>query len=46
MWNLKKDTQELTCITETDSQILKNSWLPKGPGVGVGKGWTEGLGLA
>ena len=29
MWNLK-DTKELICITETDSQILKKLWLPQG----------------
>ena len=27
---LKKVTNELICRTETDSQILKNIWLPKG----------------
>ena len=26
----KKDIIELICTTETDSQTLKNSWLPKG----------------
>ena len=30
---------------ETDSQTLKNLWLPKGTGRG-GEGWTGGLGLA
>ena len=34
IWNLKKkDTYELICRTETDSQIWKNLWLPKGMGV-------------
>ena len=45
MQNLKKkggDTNELTCRTETDSQILKNVWLPKGTGAGEGEG---GLGF-
>ena len=38
---LKKDTSELTCRTETDSQTLKtNLWLPKG--VGGREGWTWG----
>ena len=27
--NLKKDTNKLTCRTETDSQTLKNLCLPK-----------------
>ena len=40
----KKDTNELICRTETDSQTLKNLWLPKG--TGGGGGWTEGLELA
>ena len=46
MWNLKKkDTNELICKTETDSQILKtNLWLLKE--TGWEEGWTEGLGLA
>jgi len=35
MWNLKKkDTSELICRTEIDSQTLKNLWLPKGTGGG------------
>ena len=43
MWDLKKkDTNELICRTETDSQTLKN--LPKGTGRGQ-EGWTGGLGL-
>lgn len=47
MWNLKKkkkDTNEFICRRETDSQTLKNLWLPKGTGTGW-KGWTGGLGL-
>ena len=33
--NLKMDTNELICRTETDSQTLKtNFWLPKGTGIG------------
>ena len=43
MWNLKKgkDTNELICRKETDSQTLKtNLWLPKGTG-GEGR---DGLG--
>ena len=44
-WNVKKikDTNELMCRMETDSQTLKNLWLPKG--TGGGEEWTEGLGL-
>ena len=45
MWKLKKrETNELICRTETDSQTLKNLWLPKG--IGGEEGWTEGLRLA
>ena len=44
MWNIfKKDTNEHFCITEKDSQALKNLLLPKGTG---GRWWTGGLGLA
>ena len=40
-----KDTNELICRRERDSQTLKTSpWLPKG--TGCGEGWTGGLGLA
>ena len=28
-WNLKKGYNELLCRAETDSQTLKNLWLPK-----------------
>ena len=39
MWTLiKKDTNELTCKTEADSQTLKNLWLPIGTGGGGGTG--------
>ena len=31
----KKDTNELICRTETDSQTWKNLQLPKGIGVGM-----------
>ena len=42
---LKKDTNELICRMETDSQTSKtNLQLPKGSGVG-GR-WMEDLGLA
>ena len=48
IWNLKKkkkDTNELTCRTETDSQTLKTIlWLPKGRR--GGGGGIGGLGLA
>ena len=36
----KKDTNELIFRTETDSQTLKNIWLPKGTGMGWKK-WLE-----
>ena len=36
----KKDTIELICRTETDSQTLKNVWLPKR----TGWGGRDGLG--
>ena len=39
---LKKDTNELTCWTETDSQTLKK--LPKGTGQG-GMDWGFGIGI-
>ena len=44
MQNLKKkkDTNELICRTETDSQTLKNLWLPKRTGWGGGR---DGLGV-
>ena len=43
MWNLKKkDTNEFICITERNSQTLKNLWLLKGTIVGQ---WIGGLGL-
>ena len=32
MWNLKKNTNEITCRTEASSQTLKNLLLPKGTG--------------
>ena len=46
-WNLKKKKGYKLpyCGTETDSQTLKNLWLPKGT-VRGGEGWTGGLGLA
>ena len=41
----KKDTNELICSTEPDSQTLKNLWLPKGTGGHGGmEGETGGLG--
>ena len=39
----KKDTNEFICRIETDSQTLKNVWLPKGTSGGW-EGWTGGLG--
>ena len=32
MKSIKKDTNEIICRTETDSQTLKNIELPKGTG--------------
>ena len=38
MWNLKTNTDELTYITEIDSQIKKaNLWLPKWKEKGMDK---------
>ena len=34
----KKRYNELLCSTDTDSQTLKNSWLPKE--TGWGEGWA------
>ena len=46
MWNLKKnqkDTNDLICKTERDSQTYKtNLWLPKGKG-GWGINWEIGI---
>ena len=41
----KIDANELICRTKTDSQTLKNLWLPKGTS-GGGEGWPGGLRLA
>ena len=41
---LKKDTNELICRKETDSQTLKNLWLPKGTS-GGGRDRLEVYGL-
>ena len=40
---LKKNTNELSCRTETDSQTLKNLWLSKGTGVGECTGGGIGI---
>ena len=43
MWNLKeKDANELICRIETDSQTLKNLWLPMGTLVTI-RGWVGGM---
>ena len=42
MWNLAKGYNELFGRTETDSQTLKNSWLPQETGWGGGR---DGLGV-
>ena len=39
----KKGTNELICRTEINSRTLKNLWLPKGTGQGVGR--RDGLGV-
>ena len=39
----KKDTNELICRTEVDSQTLKNLWLPMRMGLG-GVGTARGFG--
>ena len=45
MWNLKKDTSELICRTETDLQTLKtNLWYLRGQV--WGEGCAGGLGLS
>ena len=41
----KKDTNELICRTETDSQTLKNSWLPKGTCAEGRDGLGFGIGI-
>ena len=43
MWNLKHDTSERVCQTETDSQTQSaDLWLP-GEAAGGGKGWEAGI---
>ena len=45
MWNLKKDTNELTFRIGTDSQTLKTKlWLAKGTD-GGGVDWGFGTGM-
>ena len=45
MWNLKYDTNELICETETESWAYKTDWwLPRGRG--LGEGWSGRLRLA
>ena len=43
MWNLKKGHGELLCRADTDSQTLKNLWLPKETGCEGGKGGKFGM---
>ena len=45
MWNLKRDTDELTYETETDSQTSRTDlWLPAGWDVeGGGINWEFGI---
>lgn len=46
MWILRKDTRELSCRRETDSQTLRaNLWLPRGTGEGGGMAWGFGMGI-
>ena len=42
MWNLKKGHNELLCITDTDSQTLKNLQFPNETGW-RGMGWGFGM---
>ena len=41
MWMIKKGHNEILCITDIDSQTLKNLWFPKETVWGLGK--TLGL---
>ena len=42
----KKDTNELTCRTETDSQTLnRNLWIPKGTGNFGRVDWGFGISM-
>ena len=43
MWKLKKGYSELLRRTETDSQTLKNLWLPMETGWWGGMGWGFGV---
>ena len=45
MWNLKYDTNEHICETETDSQIWRTDLLPRGRGAGGGKDWEFGISI-
>ena len=49
MWNIKKRHKsylQLICRIETESQILKNLWVPKGSGCGLGgMDWGFGIGI-
>ena len=45
MQNLKKDTNELICRRETDSQTLKNVWLSKQTGLCGGMDGGFGTGI-
>ena len=42
MWTLKKTGYSERCITDTESQIMKNVWFPKETGWGQ---WRDGLGV-
>ena len=42
---LKKNTNELIYRIETDSQTLKNLWLPKETGERGGINWWFGVGI-
>ena len=46
MWNLKNNTAECICKTETDPQIYKkNLWLPKRRGKGGGTNQEFGINI-
>ena len=45
VWIRKKNTNELYCRIEADSQTLRNLWLPKETGAGEGECGRDGLGV-
>ena len=43
MWNLRYDTNELVCETETDSDVENRLLVAKQEGCGGGKNWKFGI---